>query len=125
MDETYTDTIIRQCPITPKIHEVIPAAGLTPPSPHPEFSLAFAKRVARQYLTGELSFGKADTAMNWLYAFSDVTETAPGEMPDLALQIFYAFDAGEFHDADDPRDVDPELEYTRPRIKDPVESSFN
>lgn len=121
MDEDYIDTIIRQSSVTPKIHEVIPAAGLAPPSSHTEFCLAFAKRVASQYLAGDLPFGHANTAMNWLYAFSYVTETAPEEMPELARKIFEAFDAGEFHHPHDPPDVDPELKYTRPEIKELVE----
>jgi len=122
MEATYIDTIIRQCSVTAKIDEVIPATGLPQPNSHAEFCLAFAKQVAKQYLTSELTFDEADKAMNWLYAVSYVTETAPGEIPDLALQVFDAFDSGEFHHPDDPRGVDPELKYTRPRIIELVES---
>ncbi len=122
MDEADIDAIIQQCSLTSNTDEVIPATGMLPPDSHTEFCLSFAERAAKRYLKGDLSFTEADIALNWLYAISYVSDTAPGEMPDLALQIYDAFDSGEYYHSDDEPDVDPELKYTLPRIKELIES---
>lgn len=72
----------------------------------------FSHYVAMCYLSGTLSFEAADRAMNELFSYSYSDEDRG--MPDFALQVFNAFDQGEFHHRDDSHDVDPEQKYTRP-----------
>lgn len=73
---------------------------------------AIALRVAVLYDAGEMSFEEADDLMNVVWAFSCRPST-PG-VPDLAYEVFCAFDAGEYHHGDG---ADPERKYTRPEIR--------
>jgi hypothetical protein len=124
MDKSAIGAIIEASSKTSNINNVLPLAEVKGEGSHDEFCLGFAERVARRFLNRELDFQTADAAMNWLFAFSYVTDDCPGEMPLLAREVFEAFDAGEYiHPNDDPND-DPVEKYTLPQIKDNLETNF-
>jgi len=62
--------------------------------------------------------------MNWLFAYSYVTEDCPGEMPILAREIYEAFDSGEYYHQGDDRSKTPEERYTLPQIRKIVETKL-
>ena len=124
MDESLIDAIIVACSKTKNFNEVLPISGVRPEEPHQEFCLQFAERVARRYLHRDIEFELADAAMNWLHAYCYVAENCAGEMPPLALEIYDAFDSGEYYHNNDDRTEDPELKYTRPQIRSIVETKL-
>ena len=68
---------------------------------------AFAKRVAQGYLDGEYSYTIGDTAMNSLFAFAyPVSGTG---LPNLAWQVYEAFDQGEYHHVGEPEELQGEV----------------
>ena len=83
-----------------------------------EFCNAFSQRVAHQYNDNVLHFQTADTAMNWLYEFAIHHMGAP--IPEYFLDVFLAFDRGEFAGPEDAPGTDPELAHTRPLIREIV-----
>jgi hypothetical protein len=87
---------------------------------HFEFCIAFARYVAENYVSGVLEFSVADQAMNELYAYS--YHDADRGMPELAWEIFHAFDEGEYRHAGDAPDVEPIEKYTRPQIIEILQS---
>ena len=62
----------------------------------------FAKRVARRYLSGELSYTMGDAAMTELFSYA--TRGGSPELPRFAWQVFEAFDEGEYLHAGEPVD---------------------
>jgi hypothetical protein len=125
MDRKSIDVIIEASSKTKNINDVLPAAGIKPEGPHNEFCLDFAERVARRYFDGEIDFQTADSAMNWLFGYSYVSENCAGEMPILAREIFEAFDSGEYYHSGDDRSDDPEQKYTRQHIRKIIETKLN
>jgi hypothetical protein len=124
MDKGAIDAIIEASSKTRNINEVLPLAGVNPEGSHDEFCLEFAKRVALRYFDNDLNFQAADSAMNWLFAYSYVTEGCPGEMPLLAREIYEAFDAGEYAHPNDDSGDDPIEKHTIPQIKSIIESKL-
>ena len=66
----------------------------------------FALNAALRYLRGELSYADADFALNNLFAFAHVT--ARLNLPDVAWQIYTAFDEGEYLRNGEPEDTQGE-----------------
>ncbi|WP_166213104.1 hypothetical protein [Cognatiluteimonas telluris] len=83
-----------------------------------EFCDAFSRRVAHQYNDNVLPFESADIAMNWLYEFAFHQMGAP--IPEYFLDVYLAFDRGEFASSEDAPETDPEQAYTRPLISEIV-----
>lgn len=75
-----------------------------------EFFYAFAKHVAIEFANGELSYADGDVVMNELIHFSGCDDNP------FILQIYQAFDAGEFYRNDDPKGTIPWQKYTLPLI---------
>lgn len=72
--------------------------------------------VARRYQAGALAFEHADRIMNGLWGVLFGQPPEDIEIPEITEEIYVAFDSGEYHHPDDPRDVDPEAKYTRPLV---------
>ena len=68
---------------------------------------AFAKRVAQGYLRGEYSYTVGDAAMNNLFAFAYAISGIG--LPNLALQVYEAFDEGEDHHAGEREELQGEV----------------
>ena len=77
---------------------------------------AIALELARRYDAGAMSFGDCDVVANALHSWSILIKSR--ELPRPALDVFSAFDQGEYYHNEDSRDVDPEAKYTRPAIKE-------
>jgi hypothetical protein len=75
-----------------------------------------ARYVAVAFHEGRLPFAFCDAVMNDLEA---VLADADDTRPNLFLQVFFAFDAGEYHRRDDKLD-DPVVELTAPAIAEIV-----
>ncbi|MEM7213769.1 MAG: hypothetical protein AAF479_18140 [Pseudomonadota bacterium] len=70
--------------------------------------------IARRFHYGWLDYGICDAIMNdlwWLAIYGDEAVSAPP----LFLQVFEAFDAGEFYRSSEQTD-DPVDQFTRPKI---------
>ena len=120
MDDGVIDAVIRASSRNEVISEVLRAAGVTKISSHADFCLDFSKRVAKRYVFGDLDFESADRAMNWLFGYSYALGESPGEMPDLARDIYEAFDEGEYLHEGDSYGDDPEAKYTLPKLREIV-----
>ena len=70
---------------------------------------------ARSYIAGELTFGVADTAMNWMRPYS--FKAGGRHLPEPCNEIYLAFDAGEWQRRSDPPELDPVEAYTRPTLE--------
>jgi hypothetical protein len=78
------------------------------------FCDTFALHVAEEFVAGKLTFEIADAAMNALNAYvQNDNET----LPEYADDVYLAFDAGEYHHHEDPREVDPVEKYTMPEVR--------
>ncbi len=75
-----------------------------------QFTYAFAKHVALEFVHGELSYSDGDIAMNDLIIFTEY------EVNHFALDIYNAFDSGEFHHKDDPAGTISWQKYTLPEV---------
>lgn len=58
--------------------------------------------------------------MNWLYGF--MTDNAyltsnNNTISDFPLNVYLAFDEGEYHRSNDPKSLDPIIKYINPKIK--------
>jgi len=85
-----------------------------------EFAHDFSRNVAQNYFDGVYDFSFSDSAMNWLYGFlTDPTylENNGNAISEFPLNVYLAFDAGEYHHYCDDDSVDPILEYTDPAIE--------
>jgi len=113
MDIARLDHIIARCNWRQIADEFIASEidGVEPD----QFCNEFSNRVAHEYHAGRLSFEDADCAMNHLFAFA--FSNLPHGLPEYAMDVFLAFDDGEFHHSGDSDDVTPEDKYTRPQIQ--------
>jgi hypothetical protein len=111
MDTALLDNMIERCASKAPNDDIFLLAGVS----HEDLCIAFAERVASEYLASRLSFEAADRAMNRLYTFSYVDKDRG--MPRLAWEVFDAFDEGEYQHNGDPEDTDPEVKYTKPKIE--------
>lgn len=75
-----------------------------------------ALALARRYDSDAMNFGDCDVVANAIHSWNILTRNR--ELSGAALEVFLAFDEGEYrHDADS-KDIDPETKYTRPAIKE-------
>jgi hypothetical protein len=75
-----------------------------------QFSEMFSKHVALEFAYGEISYGAGDCAMNSLMGFMQ------HEVSGFVMEVFSAFDSGEFsHNGDSPITI-PWQKYTLPVI---------
>ncbi|MBO9525638.1 MAG: hypothetical protein J7517_05840 [Sphingobium yanoikuyae] len=81
--------------------------------PEVELTELLALDVAARYARNEIEYGPADWIMNNL--FLAMTEDPLSEWSDLFLDVFNAFDSGEYK-RDGDGDVEPSEKYTRPEI---------
>jgi hypothetical protein len=96
---TIDDLILIASGRSPRSEEIEAAAG------HKQLPVVrlydvFAKRVAKRYMRGDLSYADADAAMNGLFGYA-----YPGGAPEfdyLAWQVYIAFDEGEYLHAGEP-----------------------
>ena len=75
-----------------------------------QFSYVFAKHVALEFAHGEISYSDGNLAMNDLIIFTEY------EVNQFALDIYNAFDSGEFHHKDDPDGTISWQKYTLPEV---------
>jgi hypothetical protein len=71
---------------------------------------ALAWYVANEFAANRLSFEDGDAAVNWIFGLAQFA------LPELALEVFSAFDDGEFQRPEVPGGMDPVSLYTRPAI---------
>lgn len=74
------------------------------------FAVVFAKHIALDFAYGEIGYGEADCAMNCLSSYAGL------EFTGLPLEIYQAFDSGEYTRPSDPATVIPWQRYTLPAI---------
>ena len=75
-----------------------------------DFYYLFAKFVALDFATGNMSYWDADCAINRIWAASDFGLTG------FALEVFESFDSGEFNHRGDPPGTVPWQKYTLPLL---------
>lgn len=87
---------------------------------------ALARHIARGYNHGSWTFTDADSAITSLWGFL-ITRASREDwiVPAFFFAVYEAFDAGEYHHAEDSRSVDPEERYTKPVIAALVSSDQN
>ncbi len=71
---------------------------------------AVAWYVAIEFASNRLSFEDGDAALNWIFGMAQFA------LPDLAFEIFSAFDDGEFQRPEVPGGLNPVALYTRPGV---------
>ncbi len=101
------DALIRTASESPLQAENVQAAADSLRVTVVEIYDLFAKRVAQQYLHGELSYTIGDAAMNELFGYA-----YPGGGPELsrlAWQVYEAFDEGEYLHAGEPAEQQGEV----------------
>ncbi len=74
------------------------------------FCYLYAKVVAEEFAHGEMSYADGDVAMNQLSTIMDI------DLRGFPLDIYQAFDAGEFYRDDDPKNTIPWQKYTLPAV---------
>lgn len=85
-----------------------------------EFAHEFSRDVAQNYWDGLYNYSFCNGAMNWLYGFlTDPTclESNDNTISDFPLDVYLAFDSGEYHHSGDKDSVDPVSKYTDPAIE--------
>jgi hypothetical protein len=80
-----------------------------------ELFAAFARHVAQEFAAGSLSFWSGNYAMNALGG------VALEELEGFPLEVFYAFDHGEYPDDGDPRGAVPWQRHTLPQVMEALE----
>ncbi|TKB50037.1 hypothetical protein [Ferrimonas aestuarii] len=85
-----------------------------------EFADGIALAIAIGYRQHRYPFEFADGVANWLFGFmtSEVFLSAnQNTLPELAAEVYDAFDCGEYLREQDGDEIDPAEKYTRPRIE--------
>ena len=72
--------------------------------------------IASRFLTNQMAYELADTAINSVRGYSLKTEST--SLPEPCSEIYLAFDRGEFLHPDESPDFDPVEAYTRPLLKE-------
>jgi hypothetical protein len=101
-------------------HELLRELARRTSTSQPSLLNGLAHHVARQYYHGEMSYEVADRAMNAAYSLTVQEEYLAANdrtLPNPMVEVFEAFDAGEYHHHGDPQHIDPEAKYTRPMIE--------
>lgn len=75
-----------------------------------EFSYAFAREIAEQFVAGRIDFDGADFAMNDLFWASGCS------LRGFALEVFHAFEEGEIMNPRFPPGTVPWKDYTLPGV---------
>lgn len=87
---------------------------------------SLAIRIALDYLAGKLDYDFCDCVMNSIISIATSPEffaVSDRCVPKITMQVYLAFDAGEyFHAGDEPHES-PEMKYTRPMLQALVASS--
>lgn len=86
-----------------------------------EFTHVFARIVAESYDSGNFSYDYSNGAINWLYGFMTnpaYLDSNANNISEFPLNVYLAFDAGEYHHPRDDESVDPVNQYTDPAIKE-------
>ncbi|MEG3790599.1 hypothetical protein V1318_10775 [Lysobacter sp. CCNWLW3] len=74
------------------------------------FCYLFAKMVAEEFVNGEMSYADGDAAMNQLFAIMDI------DLRGFPLDIYLAFDGGEYLRREDPEGTIPWQKYILPDV---------
>jgi hypothetical protein len=74
------------------------------------FYYLFSKHVAEEFSRGEMSYADGDAAMNRLFGVAGI------DLSGFAMDIYEAFDAGEFFRENDPAGTIPWQKYTLPYV---------
>ncbi len=85
-----------------------------------EFAHEFSRDMAQNYWDGLYDYSFCDGAMNWLYGFLTnpaYLDSNDNTISDFPLEIYLAFDSGEYHHSGDDDSVDPVRNYTDPAIE--------
>jgi hypothetical protein len=80
---------------------------------------SFSLNIAKLYMENEIEFELADGAMNYIFGFmtEDTFMNFSGNyIPSPAIDIYDAFDAGEYHHSGDSDDICPVEKYTKPLL---------
>lgn len=82
------------------------------------FCNEFSLQVAKGFHSGQLSYELCDNAMNYLFGFFTTPPMLGPDksLPEPAMEIYLAFDAGEYYRRTDPPGTDPVEKYTRPQV---------
>jgi hypothetical protein len=80
------------------------------------FCYLFAKLVAEEFANGEMSYADGDLAMSQLRGIMDI------DLRGFPLDVYLAFDAGEFSRDDDPQGAIPWQKYTLPAVMEALVS---
>ena len=80
------------------------------------FCYLFAKAVAEEFVHGEMSYADGDIAMNQLYAIMDI------DLRGFPMDVYLAFDAGEFYRDTDAEGTIPWQKYTLPAVMEALAS---
>lgn len=101
-------------PMHQEILSYCEAAAISPDA----FCNRFSILIARGFHVGKFDYRFCDQAMNHLWGFITTPPVfgPDKDIPEPALSIYEAFDAGEFHHQGDSADIDPVEQYTRPMI---------
>lgn len=83
-----------------------------------EFCNRLALSLARGFQEGRLGYEFCDETLNCLFNFIMEPQFLESEegLPQPAFEIFQAFDTTEYYRGNEPPEVDPVEQYTRPRI---------
>ncbi|MCF6456742.1 hypothetical protein, partial [Pseudoalteromonas sp. MMG024] len=86
---------------------------------------SFSLNIAKLYMKNEIKFELADGAMNYIFGFmtDDIFMNFSGNyIPSPAIDIYDAFDAGEYHHSGDSDDICPIEKYTKPHLIEVLET---
>ncbi|WP_077038454.1 hypothetical protein [Pelomonas sp. KK5] len=89
--------------------------------PAPQMLDSFSIFVASAYASGEMPFDEASVIINAVFGvgLSEPFWAAHDRVvPPSMMEVYQAFDAGEYHHPGDGPEVDPEQKYTQPLIAD-------
>ncbi|GAB2528969.1 hypothetical protein [Microbulbifer agarilyticus] len=85
-----------------------------------EFAHEFSRDIAQNYWDGLYDYSFCNGAMNWLYGFLTdpaYLESNDNTISEFPLEVYLAFDAGEYRHSGDDESVDPICKYTDPAIE--------
>ena len=85
-----------------------------------EFAHEFSRDVAHNYWVGIYDYSFCDGAMNWLFGFLTnpaYLESNENTISEFPLEVYLAFDVGEYRHSGDDDSVDPVRKYTDPAIE--------
>ncbi|TMO62501.1 hypothetical protein [Pseudoalteromonas aurantia] len=90
-----------------------------------DFVNSFSLNIAKLYMKNEIEFELADGAMNYIFGFmtDDIfMNFSSNYIPSPAIDIYDAFDAGEYQHSGDSDDTCPIEKYTKPHLIEVLET---